>query len=178
VESLRYKAKYAGDKNQSTRWLGYEDGKQWLMLDLGGIYPIDSVNISWHDLYADQYNIRLSKNGRYWKTVKAITRGNGGIDRNSFKTRDARFVLIECRHAIASGYSIYEVEAFRSDDEVANGESADSEDEKEDGDKEDNEKRYSDREDGDDKDSDDKDSDDKDSDDEDGKDEDDEKEDD
>ncbi|MEJ2693214.1 MAG: carboxypeptidase regulatory-like domain-containing protein, partial [Candidatus Thiodiazotropha sp.] len=118
-ESLRYKAKYAGDRNQSTRWWGYEDGKQWLMLDLGGIYPIDRIDISWHDYYADQYNIRISKNGRYWETIKAITSGDGGFDRNSFEIRKARFVLIEVRHAIASSYSIYEVEIFRSDGEIS-----------------------------------------------------------
>ncbi|MEJ2694878.1 MAG: hypothetical protein P8166_18145, partial [Candidatus Thiodiazotropha sp.] len=34
VESLRYKAKYAGDRIQGTRWWGYKDGSQRLMLDL------------------------------------------------------------------------------------------------------------------------------------------------
>lgn len=109
-----YKASYIGDKDMSTRWWIKKSNRQWLKLDLGGTYPIDKVDIHWHDLYAEKYKIRVSKNGRYWKTVKVVRNSDGGLDSNTFETSEARFVLIKCIRPAISGYSIYEVEVFRS----------------------------------------------------------------
>jgi hypothetical protein len=110
-------AALVGDKDPNTRWWTERNHRQWLKLDLGGIYPVDRVDINWHDNYADHYRIRLSKNGRYWKNVKEVNSGNGGLDSNTFGTREARFVLIQCKSGVGSGFSIYEVEVFRGTDD-------------------------------------------------------------
>lgn len=113
-ERPRYKASYIGDKDLSTRWWVKTNGRPWLKLDLGGTYPIDRIDIHWYDQYADIYKIRVSKNGLYWKTVKVVRNGDGGLDSNTFESTDARFVLIRCKRPATSGYSISEVEVFRS----------------------------------------------------------------
>ena len=109
-----YEAENVTDKNLTSRWWVDENKKQWLKLDLGGIYPVDRVDINWHTMYATHYAIRLSKNGRYWKNVKEISNGDGGIDSNTFGSKEARFILIQCKKPATTGYSIYEVEVFRS----------------------------------------------------------------
>ena len=108
-----HKASSIHDKNTATRWLAQGDKKQWLKLDLGGTYPVDRVDIYWHNLYADHYNIKVSEDGYYWKTATVVNKSNGGLDSNIFKTRDARFILIECIKPSLNGYSINEVEIFR-----------------------------------------------------------------
>jgi hypothetical protein len=110
-----YEAAYVGDKDMSTRWWSKKSDRQWLKLDLGGAYPIDKVDIHWHSLYAKKYKIMVSKNGRYWKTAKVVRDSDGGLDSNTFETSDVRYVLIKCRRPATSGYSIYEVEVFRSE---------------------------------------------------------------
>ncbi len=109
-----YRAEYVGDKDFSTRWWIKKSNRQWLKLDLGGIYPVDKVDIHWHSLYAAKYKIRVSKNGTYWKTVKVVRNSDGGLDSNTFEATDARFILIKCVNPAMSGYSIYEIEVFRS----------------------------------------------------------------
>jgi hypothetical protein len=112
-ESPLHEATNVYDKDTATRWLAKADKKQWLKLDLGGTYPVDRVDIYWHNLYAAHYKIRVSEDGNYWETVKVVNKSNSGLDSNTFKTRDARFILIECKKPSLKGYSIYEVEVFR-----------------------------------------------------------------
>lgn len=116
-ENPRFIAANIADKDLSTRWKVRKNRRQWLMLDLGGTYPIDKVDIYWHDRYADKYVIMVSKNGRHWRTVERITNGDGGLDSISFRSRDAHFVLIKLKHPVTTGYSVYEVEVFRSVDD-------------------------------------------------------------
>ncbi|MEJ2691723.1 MAG: discoidin domain-containing protein [Candidatus Thiodiazotropha sp.] len=114
-----YEAENAGDHDLVSRWWVDKDHRQWLMLDLGGRYPIDRVDIHWHSsLYADKYKIRVSRNKRHWRTVASVTNGAGGLESSIFETRGARFVLIQCKTPASSGYSIHEVEVFRSATDV------------------------------------------------------------
>jgi hypothetical protein len=115
-ESSENKATYVNDNDPTTRWWVEENKKQWLKLDLGGTYPVDRVDIHWHSLYAAHYKIRVSENGLHWRTVKVNTKSDGGNDSNTFNSRDARFILIECKKPATSGYSIFEVGVFRSVD--------------------------------------------------------------
>jgi len=111
-----YDASNVGDKDMATRWWVDKKRKQWLKLDLGGTYPVDRVDIYWHSLYAEKYKIRVSKNGRYWRTVKEVNSSDGDLDSNTFEAREARFILIQCKEPVTEGYSIYEVKVFRGSD--------------------------------------------------------------
>lgn len=109
-----YEAAKAGDGDPTTRWWAENTESSWMMLDLGGRYPVNKIKIDWHAQFAKTYKIRISKNGRYWKTVKSINNGDGGTDEIYFRTKNANFVLIECIESDSTGYSIYDVKAYRS----------------------------------------------------------------
>lgn len=108
-----YGAPKAVDGNLNTRWWANDDEDEWLRIDLQGIYRVDKVTINWHNEYAEDYQIKVSKDGRYWTTVKEIDGGDGGLDTISFAATDARFILIDCEHARGSGFSIREVQVYR-----------------------------------------------------------------
>lgn len=113
-ERPNFRAEFIGDKDLSTRWWVNNTRRKWLRLDLGGVYPIDRVDIHWHSLYAIKYKIRVSRNGNYWRTVKVITDGDGKLDSNAFASTKARFVLLKLITPASTGYSIKEVEVFRT----------------------------------------------------------------
>ena len=108
-----YGAAKAVDGDLNTRWWVDEDEDEWLRIDLQGIYRVDKVTINWHTEYAEDYQIKVSKDGRYWTTVKEIDGGDGGVDTLSFAATDARFILIDCDDARGSGFSIREVQIYR-----------------------------------------------------------------
>ncbi|MCU7937593.1 MAG: discoidin domain-containing protein [Candidatus Thiodiazotropha sp. (ex Dulcina madagascariensis)] len=100
------------DGDMNTRWWTDHDDDEWVWLDLGGSYWVNEINIHWSTEYAEEYKIKVSKDGRYWKTVKEIDHGVGGIDTLSFDAREARHVIVDLEDAATSGYSINEIEVF------------------------------------------------------------------
>lgn len=103
------------DGDLNTRWWVNKAVNQWLRVDLQGIYRIDQVTINWHSEYAEAYKLKISKDGRYWTTVKEIDGGDGGFDTLTFSARDARFILIDCEEARYSGFSIRDLQIRRGD---------------------------------------------------------------
>lgn len=108
-----YGAAKAVDGDTNTRWWVDEDEDEWLRVDLQGIYRVDQVTIDWHTEYAEDYQLKVSKDGRYWTTVKEVSGGDGGLDTLGFTPTDARFVLVDCEDARASGFSIRELQVRR-----------------------------------------------------------------
>ncbi len=120
VSESHFEPSKAGDGNMSTRWWGDEDEDEWLRLDLGGIYTINKVVIHWHSDYAEDYKIKVSKDGRYWTNVKEIDNSDGGLDTITFSATEARLILIDCEDAYSDssssdtgGFSIYEIEVHQ-----------------------------------------------------------------
>lgn len=103
------------DGDLNTRWWVNKAVDQWLRVDLQGIYRIDQVTINWHSEYAVAYKLKISKDGRYWTTVKEIDGGDGGFDTLTFSARAARFILIDCEQARYSGFSIRDLQIRRVD---------------------------------------------------------------
>jgi hypothetical protein len=115
-----HEAEKAADGDMTTYWWVNDNKRNWVMLDLEGKYPIDRVNIHWHTQYALRYKVRISKNGRYWRTVKVVNNSDGGTDINTFITKDAHFVLIQCINAANTGFAINEIEVLRSANDEEN----------------------------------------------------------
>ncbi|WP_305047222.1 discoidin domain-containing protein, partial [Geoalkalibacter sp.] len=108
-----YPAALAVDGNLGTRWWGKRDRDVRLQVDLGMNHRISRVVIDWHSLYAREYEILVSTNGRDWTRVLHAKDARGGRESRTFSARDARYVQIYCRQANQrDGFSINEFEVY------------------------------------------------------------------
>lgn len=113
-QDYRYPAANAVDGSTSTFWWSRDDEDEWLMVDLGATYRISKVVVDWHRYYAEEYEVRVSRDRRSWSRVKEVEEGNGGRDELSFYPRDARYVRIDCKEADEDeGFAIKELEVYR-----------------------------------------------------------------
>ncbi|MHB9012869.1 MAG: glycoside hydrolase family 3 C-terminal domain-containing protein [Ignavibacteriaceae bacterium] len=120
LESSSYPASYAVDGNNSTRWSSQFSDPQWLMVDLGAVYNIDKVVISWEAAYAKEFEILISSDGLNWTTAQHITNGTGGLSNISISSQ-ARFVkMLGIQRGTQYGYSIYEFQVFPVDTNSVN----------------------------------------------------------
>lgn len=109
-----YEAAKAVDGSVSSRWWARSTSTQWLQVDLGKSFTLSRVAINWYSYYARAYRVLVSSDGRSWTTVKDISSGQGGREEQSFSSRSARYLRIECRTASGSnGYSINELEIYQ-----------------------------------------------------------------
>jgi len=115
VESASYPPSNAVDGNSSTRWSSQFSDPQWLMVDLGSVYNIDKVVISWEAAYASEYDILISKDNLNWQVAQHITNGTGGLS-NIPISSEARYIkMLGIQRATQWGYSIYEFEVYPLD---------------------------------------------------------------
>ncbi|MFL6578265.1 MAG: discoidin domain-containing protein, partial [Povalibacter sp.] len=68
---------------------------QQLTIDLKQVKEFGGIEIDWlKDLYATQYTIDLSLDGREWKTVRTVKAGNGGRDSHLLPESEARWIRL------------------------------------------------------------------------------------
>ena len=104
-------AKEAFDGNLGSRWIAEtKNTDEYVGVNLGKLYSLTSVAISWEGAYASEYEIQVSTDGEEYNTVKAVTATKA--DTAEFVV-DAQFVKILCKKdGFGYPYSIWEVGAF------------------------------------------------------------------
>ena len=108
-------AKEAFDGNLGLRWIAEtKNADEYVGVNLGKLYSLTSVAISWEGAYASEYEIQVSTDGEEYNTVKAVTATKADTAEFVFdEAVDAQFVKILCKKAGAGyPYSIWEVGAF------------------------------------------------------------------
>lgn len=110
-----YAASNLTDGKSSTRWAsqaGSDD--EWIYVDLGGIYAVNTVVLNWEAAYATEYEIQVSKDGNSWTTVSTVSTGAQGEKTISFAAVNARYVKMQgvSRVNEGYGYSLYEMEVY------------------------------------------------------------------
>lgn len=102
---------YITDGNEKTRWSSKFTDEQWCYVDLGEIYPVNTVTINWQNSYAEEYEIQVSVDGEEWTTVASVSNHKSGIQTTTFDAINARYVKMQGikRHSVY-GYSIWEME--------------------------------------------------------------------
>jgi hypothetical protein len=87
---------------------------QWFQLAWKQPEQIARVVIRWGESRAVQYRLRVSDDGRTWRTVGEITDGQGGIDELAFPPLKTRYLRMEGTRGTKgiSAYSIREIEVF------------------------------------------------------------------
>ena len=102
----------AVDGNPATRWSSAWSDPQWISVDLGSVYSITLVRLSWEAAYARSYEIQTSVDNTSWTALYATTSGDGGVDEATV-TGTGRWVRVfGTQRATKYGYSLWELEIF------------------------------------------------------------------
>jgi mannan endo-1,4-beta-mannosidase len=108
-----HEAANAVDGDTGTRWSGLYADPQWIYIDLGEVYSVDKVILSWETAYGSSYEIQLSMDASSWDPVYSTTSGDGGTDEINFNAEDARYVrMYGTQRATEYGYSLWEFEVY------------------------------------------------------------------
>lgn len=116
-------------KNTNNRWSSKratgkgsneDDGQhgtkeQYITVDLGDVYKVNKVFISWEAAYATKYTIQGSLDGVNFFDIKSIDDGKGGEETlDDLGNKETRYIRVLCREAKTAnyGYSIYELEVY------------------------------------------------------------------
>ncbi|HVD96976.1 MAG TPA: discoidin domain-containing protein [Cytophagaceae bacterium] len=103
----------AVDGNMSTRWSSAFTDNEWIYVDLGSVYDIDSVVLYWESAYGKQYNIQTSADASSWTDQYVETNSDGGKDKIVFSATNVRYVrMLGVLRALGYGYSIWEFQVY------------------------------------------------------------------
>jgi len=107
----------AVDGNPSTRWGSLFNDGEWIMVDLGMIYPVNRVEIEWNNpAYATDYEILLSPDSGTFTCAARVSDCRGGIVSTPVAVTQARYVkVIGHKRATPYGVSIDELRVFGDD---------------------------------------------------------------
>ncbi len=112
-ESSTFAASKAVDSNYDSRWSSNYSDSQWIYVDLGQPYNVNSVRLHWESAYGKGYKIQVSNDASNWTDVYVTNTGDGGVDEISFTPVSARYVrMLGTQRATAFGYSLYEFLVF------------------------------------------------------------------
>jgi hypothetical protein len=97
----------------ANRWASNWDDNEWLQVDLGAQRQVGRVILDWETAYGKAYDIRVSTDGRTWRTVYATTAGRGGQEVDTFPATQARYVRMQgIQRATGWGYSLYQFQVY------------------------------------------------------------------
>jgi len=115
-ETSSLKPENAVDEDLQSRWAsGYKDN-EWIYVDLGETYKIDSVKLNWEGAYGSGYEIQVSQDAQNWTTVYSTTTGDGGMDEIQFDPVEARYVrMFGTKRATNYGYSLWDFGVYEAD---------------------------------------------------------------
>lgn len=105
----------AFDNNLSTRWASDTGSNtEWIQVDLGDSYAIESVSIQWEAAYGKVYKINVSDNNSTWTTAATVTNNEGAVKKvTSLDNVKARYVRMQgVERGTRYGYSIFEFTVY------------------------------------------------------------------
>lgn len=101
----------AVDGNLTTRWASNGTDPQWISVDLGDYFLVNTVKITWSAAYAKDYKIEISGDANDWDELKVVNGNTQLVNLNSKLVGIGRYIRIYCtKGAVQSGYSICELE--------------------------------------------------------------------
>ncbi|MFF0739206.1 discoidin domain-containing protein [Streptomyces sp. NPDC004111] len=103
-----------------TRWSSARSDTEWLQVDLGSTRGLSRVVLSWEAAFGKSYDIQASDDGTNWRTLKAVTGGDGGTD-DLAVTGSGRYVRMQgVARAGGYGYSLWEFQVYGGDGGTTN----------------------------------------------------------
>ncbi len=111
---------YAVDGDKGSRWSSAFADPQWIYVDLGELYDIKQVVLTWEGAFGEAYEIQISNDASSWTTVFTETAGDGNEDIINL-TGQGRYVRIYgTKRGTPYGYSLFEIEIYGSKSGSAN----------------------------------------------------------
>ncbi|UTF59468.1 discoidin domain-containing protein [Gilvimarinus sp. DA14] len=107
-------ADYAGalvvDGDATTRWSSEFADPQWVQIDLGELYALDRIELSWEAAHASAYIIEGSTDGSAWSELVSVGNAAGGDVVHDGLSGSFRYVrLTGTERATEWGYSLFEM---------------------------------------------------------------------
>jgi hypothetical protein len=114
VESGLYTADKAFDGNLTSRWSSGFSDPQWICVDLGATYNIDTVKLYWQTSAGKTYTIDTADNpAGPWTTRASVVNGTYGLKIHEFAPVSCRYVrMYGTARTWVYGYSLYEMEVY------------------------------------------------------------------
>ncbi len=114
-ESGSYPASMAVDGNLATRWSSLFSDPQWICVDLGATYTIDTVKLYWETSAGKEYTIQTAPadSPNSWTTRATVINGSYGLKIHEFTPVSCRYVrMYGTVRTWQYGYSLYEMEVY------------------------------------------------------------------
>ncbi|MBT2527891.1 discoidin domain-containing protein [Streptomyces sp. ISL-99] len=97
-----------------TRWASQWSDPQWIQVDLGEKANLSRVVLTWEAAYGKAYEIQASDNGTDWRTLKAVTQGDGGTDEIAVSGSGRYVRMLGTARSGGYGYSLWEFQVYGS----------------------------------------------------------------
>ncbi|MGW4892503.1 discoidin domain-containing protein [Kitasatospora sp. NPDC004240] len=98
-----------------TRWASEWRDPQWIQVDLGRTADLSRVVLRWEAAYGRGYEIQVSDNGADWRTLKAVTDGDGGTDDLAVSGSGRYVRMYGTQRPGGYGYSLWEFQVYGSE---------------------------------------------------------------
>ncbi|WP_331445639.1 beta-N-acetylglucosaminidase domain-containing protein [Streptomyces xanthochromogenes] len=106
-------ARAAADGDPASRWTPPPGDGPWWQAELAGPARVGRVVLQWQGAGAGHYAVRVSTDGRSWRTAATVEGGRGGRESVPMDAVDARFLRIEVLgRASGADCSLWSVEAY------------------------------------------------------------------
>jgi hypothetical protein len=103
----------AVDANGTTRWSSAYSDPQWIYVDLGAVYNVNRIKITWETALGKNYSLEGSTNASTWTNIKTITNNTALVNDNTGLSAKARYIrMYGTARGTTYGYSIYELEVY------------------------------------------------------------------
>lgn len=101
------------DRNLLTRWSSEYTDDEWIAIDLGSRFGLDSIRITWEAAMATAYEIQISDDGTNWSTIYAVSNNAQLVNFIELNKEEAfQLRILGLQRASEFGYSIFEIEVF------------------------------------------------------------------
>ena len=108
LQSAGFPASKAVDGNAATRWSSAFSDPQYIYVNLGAIYNLCSVGLTWEAAYGKNFTIDVSNDAITWTNLAMVT-GNAALTNNIFISGSGQYVrMYGTARGTAFGYSLYE----------------------------------------------------------------------
>ncbi|MFE9134196.1 discoidin domain-containing protein [Streptomyces sp. NPDC007355] len=117
TEGPAFAASAAVDGNLTgTRWASSWQDSQWLQVDLGKSATLSRAVLTWEGAYGKSYQIQASENGTDWRTVTAVSAGDGGTDEVTLSGTGRYIRMNGLTRGTGYGFSLWEFQVYGSTD--------------------------------------------------------------